>query len=109
MLWLLRWRQVPGVFGTTGGRWPPRALATGLENVSVMGVCGRSLDPGAGEATADVAAPAGNQLTKCARVASQLSGTPRIQIEPAWLERWRVTTRVGAESTCLTSFLADGP
>src|SRR5690348_14880921 len=96
MVWLPSCVQVPGVLGTTEGRERPRADLIGLEKVNTIGVWGWMVFPGAGLATAEVAAPAGNQLATWAGAVSHLRGTPEIQTEPATAVRSSVTTLVAA-------------
>src|SRR5579884_364807 len=98
IVWALTGCHVPGVIGDTGGRLDPSARATGFENVSVIGVPGRIEEPGAGEATAAVAAPAGNQLTSAAGETSHVRGAAATSIVPAGAARSSVTSLSGAPS-----------
>ena len=93
--------QLPGVTGDTGGSAWPRAWLTGFEKVSMIGVPGDSGVPGAGEATAEARAPAGNQLTSVAAALSHPRGAAATQTEPA-TPRWgTVTSLEGAGSVSL--------
>src|SRR5579884_618600 len=101
IVWALTGCHVPGVIGDTGGRLDPSARATGFENVSVIGVPGRIEEPGAGEATAAVAAPAGNQLTSAAGETSHVRGAAATSLSGA-PSRWRRSWPGGPYATTLT-------
>ena len=99
-MWVLRLRQVPAVAGEIGGRADPSAALTGFEKVSVIGVFGAILLPGAGVATALAAdAPAGNQLTNEAREVSHTRGAAATAIVPASALRGRFSSVTGLAST----------
>jgi hypothetical protein len=98
-VWLLSVCQTPWVFGETGGRLAPSALAIGLENVSMIGVPGLIGVPGAGSATAVAAAPAGNQLTSRAPELSQERVTAETKMLPATALCGSGTTLLGAART----------
>ena len=90
-MWALTGCQVPWVIGVTGGIALPRAFLHVVEKVSAIGVSERMVDPGAGLATALVAAPAGNQLTAATLDVSQERGVAATHIVPAGAVRGSVT------------------
>ncbi len=73
----------PSVAGETGGMLFPIALLIGLENVSVIGVLGLIVVPGAGYAWAEAPEPVGNQLISCGFAVSHVRGTAATHKDPA--------------------------